>query len=280
MVARLLFNERSLQRMPGDRVAGDAALLEMFLRLLAVLRSSVVEADRRAVLCSIPTNLTASTLPGGRAFLAEFDRLKRRDSVLAQLGLSMLTTGPYLEDLEVVVAQVDGVACHGIGCALRVDGMAVSLDISPWRREMIDAIVGEGGSRQVVNAWRSEIGEIHRTELGRSVRVLPGYEDSGSHDPRTPKYQAGKSHIPEEALRLLNRSVPSGADLSTWWAYCSHRFFHRFAGSVQGGRMTVHWNGTTNPRATDVTPVEHVPADVREELVALGPTPRCGCREL
>jgi hypothetical protein len=262
--------------------ATDAELLERLARTLLALRRTVAVHDRHRVAFFGPSNLGSLALPGGSKFMAALQLLLRSDELLGQ-QLLVLLDGPWFDVSENALWQVDGAAAHALSFAFsQPGGLAVSLDASPWQRSRLPmkATGRRARNASVLNAWQPELAAEHRSFMDAQLPVLPDYENPGTHDPTSSKYVQGKAHLPENADRLLEHAVPTGRTLATWWAYCEHGFYHRFSGSRVRQRLRVHWNATTNPDATQVTRVEHVPGVVKARLALLVPTTDCECREV
>ena len=106
--------------------------------------------------------------------------------------------------------------------------------------------------------------------------------------PTSKFFDRSKSEIPVRHERLIAAALPEDGRSSgtTWWAYCEHKFFHRFKGGLRDNRPLVHWNGTTNEyakqnRDPDLahTTEDLVPVDLREKLLSQR-VEGCGCREI
>ncbi len=71
------------------------------------------------------------------------------------------------------------------------------------------------------------------------------YENPGHHDPNSSSFRGGGSMttaLPKNAKELFNRAIPEEAN--TWWTF-DGTHYHRFQGAVNGEKMVLHWNGTT-----------------------------------
>ena len=260
----------------------DFHLVQVLAKTLRALRSSVAIHDRSKVVFVSPPALGGLRLPGGTPFLTAISRLKYQDDRLATLLLSMLD-GPWSPEIGHESWRFQGIAAFGLSEAIASQGLAVSLDSVPWQQATLPVetsnVAGGRKRRVVVNAWRESLDEEHRVTIDRHLRVLPTYENPGTHEPGNAAYKRGKAHLPANAERVLSYAVQSPGRPGTWWALCEHGFFHRFAGATRGLRPLVHWNGTTNPRASQVTPENEVPTGLRAHLESLEPARDCGCRE-
>jgi hypothetical protein len=248
----------------------------MLGRTLLALRRTVAVHDRARVVFVTPSRIGALKLPGGTFFSGALGSLDEDLKVLVK-GLLL---GPWFDESTVTRWNFAGLPAPGLGEAIRTRGLAVSLDRAPWQQPTLTvhrATRARGSPRTVPNAWQGTIEEIHRAALARHLRVLPAYDNPGTHDPTSPNFDPAKSHLPKNAQRILEHAVPDGNN--PWWARCECGFFHRFDGSLQGTRWRVHWNGTTNPKAKQITREESVPRAVRERLRNLEPVRDCGCRE-
>jgi hypothetical protein len=276
--AHCVLNELSFEAReegPGGE-RRDIALLRTLGLTFTELRRTASVHDRNRILMECPSDVWALRLPGGTAFATAFDALSRTNEVLATLLRIAATDGSYDRSAQRPVRTEHG-GSAGLARAVSSHGLAVSLNVERWRLAIVNVRTASR-SKTVCNAWHPWITGAHLAVIGRHVPVLPAYEDHGTHDPQNVRYVRGKSHLPANARALLEGSL-TGAD-GTWWTYCEHGFFHRFAGTDRGGRMVAHWNGTTNPGASQVTRVEDVPATTRGRLVALGGFSGCGCREV
>lgn len=277
MPPRFALNERSLE-VSTSSADDSALLLGLFASIKGVQDS--LSVLYRSFECVTPADLGNRHLPTKAVFSAVLSRLlSAPDNDLARLGLAALTKGPFFEQVEETRLEVFGQLNFGTGYAHNVNGLIFSLSVDPWTTDEVDGFLPD--LRQPVrvpNIWSPSIAAAQRTRLQSFADVLPKYQDPGTHDPESPKYIVGKSHIPFGAPILLRSALRRSCDPCTWWAYCHHRFFHRFSGSEIAGVIEVHWNGTTDVRAIDVTPIEQVPKEIRGQLMELGPTLGCRCR--
>jgi hypothetical protein len=277
MSPRFALNERSLE---SETSSTDDS--ELLLGLFASIKGvqDCLSFPHRNFECVTPADLGNRPLPAKTAFSAALSRLLADpDNDLARLGLVTLTKGPFFEQVDSSPLQVFGEPSVGAGYAHKANGLIFSLSVDPWKRDEVDGLLTDEQQWVVVpNIWCPTIRSAQRVRLQSFASVLPNYQDPGTHDPGSANYIVGKSHIPFGAPVLLRRALCRPDDPYTWWAYCHHRFFHRFSGSEVAGAMQVHWNGTTDPRAVDVTAIERVPKEIRVQLTALGPELGCGCR--
>lgn len=281
MTADIYLNDASFRAAPD--APPDVSLFRQLFDSFLALRAAVPQHEEQNIVPLFPpTGIYPLQLPGGTRVA---EALKRIDPTLAQRYRAILTRGRHYqppepggarrvlfqgEDLAAVhLAQSQGALCWSVGvAAFGVSVLGVSIE-------------SENGTEQgaVANLWRESLEVLHLETLGRSVDVLPAYEDDGRHVPGDHRYVSGKAHIPTRAAEML-RHARKERDASTWWVYCKHRFFHRFQGRLASdGRVIVHWNGTTNPKATQSTEEQIVPIDLRRVLIQF-PAPECGCREL
>jgi len=280
-VVHVALNERSFGRgVAADR--SDVDLLERFVRTLLALRRTVAVHNEHQIQVAVPDNVGALELPRGMTLSRARTRLETdfRD-LLAQV----LTSGPWFDSDGNLNGQrmpdlsIDNSAALGLAAAASVsNGIGWSLDVPNWRRLWVSGVGPGSNEVRVANAWQPEIESSHLDVIRACAPVLPGYENPGHHDPTNSQYDPTRAQIPRNARRLLRHAVPEAE--TTWWAFCEHRFFHRFSGSVVATGTQVHWNGTTNPRATRSTALHDVPSAIRRQLLGLEPAQDCGCREL
>jgi len=196
------------------------------------------------------------TLPGGMTLRAAVASLPR--DMARFIGLT-------IERMAVLggAAQVH---------AAQRPAVLVSLQVAQWMSASINAVA--------CNIWSpTRLEGLRGSVLDTELAVLPLYENPGHHDPDSSARDPAKSLLPVSASRMLISALPEDQGRTTWWAYCEHRFFHRFAGSRSGIDIKVHWNGTTNPNAKQTTAMTSVPSWI---MPALKPfvVLNCGCREL
>lgn len=296
--AIIALNELSVK---GETEHADDELVLRFLRTEQRLVNAIAPAHHPYLWLALPVELTASLkLPGGTLFWKALQRLSTKDLELTLRWKERMERGLYFDEAGIVYPeQPDGdeapstppflfndSPARGLHVARDLEGGALSFDVKEWRASPIPP--GETG---VPNAWGLGPNQ-HRAVLdavAKKIWVLPDYEDPGHHNPSSPKYLPQKSLLPQRPERLLAAALPAEGQSAntTWWAYCEHKFFHRFQGSAFDNRPVVHWNGTTNPLAKQncnvkFTPTldSHVDATLRKQLMALGPVQGCGCREL
>lgn len=246
----------------------DLDLLGQFCSTLAALRNAVPRHMRNEVSFGTPEVLGPSPrLPGGQSvskLLAKFEG-DDRTLLLTLLDFPGLPCGLPAQ------FQCNDEPAHGLGHALKSNGLAISLSTLHWSIDGV-ALVSldpDVPSGLVANAWKNELAATHRAALRRHIAVLPEYHDPGTHDPTSQHYDSRKSHIPLRAKWILSHAQPHN---DVWWARCEHGFFHRF-----GGGDPVHWNGTTDPDAVQPTAEDLVPSEIRafwkDRFVS-----DCGCR--
>lgn len=303
MTVWLVLNDASLS--PPPTPLGDAQILRELFGAFLALRAAVADYDVEEIRACTPSNVYGITLPGGSTFGAALKMLAHIDRDAVVWFRQFLGKGLVLEDaglmtdLEIRPGNVTlaGKKVSALQAAWRHDGITWSADRLGWREDEIivecENEDGACGAQRICNAWSSTVSLVHRRKLdSQGVTALPQYQDEGQHNPegKTPeqrvaytKYRGSKSEIPRNAERLLRRAVAVEGKLC-FWAYCEHRFYHRFEGSPQAGWPLVHWNGTTDERAFGNRQPggglteQHVPAAVRERLQRLEPTRGCGCR--
>ena len=303
MTVRLVLNDASLT--PPPTPLGDAQLLREILSAFLALRAAVADYDVENVRACTPMNVHGITLPGGSTFGAALKTLEHMDRDAASWLRRILGNGLVFDDnglmngLETRAGYVtlDQKEVSALQAAWRHEGIVWSANRQGWREDeiVVEFKNDEGAcsTEHLCNQWSSTVSLVHRRKINsRGLTALPEYQDEGQHNPEGKtaeqrnaytKYRGAKSEIPRNAERLLRRAVPVEGKLC-FWAYCEHRFYHRFEGSPQNGWPLVHWNGTTDERAFGNRQPggglteQHVPAAVRERLQRLGPTRDCGCR--
>lgn len=277
-MVRAVLNERSLDI--SNRDIDDIEALSRFVKTFDALRSLIPARERWRLSLATPPNLGALRLPAGTALMEALHHLAARDEVEGQLAYSFLDA-PHIDDSDLAIWQFNGKDALGLSYALRERSVVVSIE-GPTVRKTKLLIKRAISQVEVVNAWRPVFDADHVAALGLHITVLPAYDNPGTHDPSSPRRDPSKSLMPEYAERLLENGVHAGGD--TWWALCEHDFFHRFqpsGGAPVQGRRLVHWNGTTNPKATDPrTREEHVSVELRSKLREEGAVSGCGCREV
>lgn len=274
--AHAVLNELSFSGAPRGEV--DTELMQALGKALLALRRAVAVHDQPRVVFKTPPGLGALKLPGGTPFSKALSSLPDDLRVVVH----SLLDGPWFDDSIAATWHFADAPALGLGEALALKGLAVSLDRPAWRAPEIPVQrkSRRGAHAKVPNVWQATLADSHRAVLAQHVPVLPAYEDPGTHDPDSPKYDHQKSHLPRNAAHVLRHAVSADGSHGTWWAKCEHGFFHRFDGALKGARWVVHWNGTTNPNARRVTREEDVPGDLRKRLEGLKPVEDCGCREL
>jgi hypothetical protein len=283
MPACAVMNELSFTRRGGGEVVGDRELVRRLATTLLALRAAVTAHDRSRVVFVGPGTLGSRTLPGGATFSAALSTLRDRNPLLAELLLLAVADGPWFDDDAQPTWRIDNSPARGLAEAHERQGLAISFDLRPWRTSVLRVKRDKAGvetTADVANAWQETVEDPHRSVLRRHVAVLPEYENPGTHDPGSPHYVAGKSHLPRNARRVLDHAIPVPGHEDTWWARCEHEFFHRFSGALRGARHVVHWNATTNTNASQATREDDVPGVVRRRLEELRPARDCGCVEL
>jgi hypothetical protein len=276
----LAINELSMgTAVPVGEVPGDAELVSTLANAILGLRNAVSVHDRGHVISTGPSDLASRILPGGTPFMAALSILMGFDPLIAELLLKILTDGPWLDVALSTDYTCEGQPAHGLGHASTHNGITISLATPQWTKVAVD-VCHHGSVKPVVNVWQRQLAVAHRNAVAQHLPALPEYEDPGTHDPEDPRYIQGKSHLPRFPHRLLEHAITDAPDSNTWWALCEHGFHHRFSGSLQHNVLVVHWNGTTNPVATEVTRVTDIPSAVRRRLAGLEPVRHCGCREL
>ena len=257
---------------------GDGGLLESFGGTLRALKRLMTDHEQHLLVFVVPSSPAALALPSGtRLYVAVVG--------VQDPELRLLLRG-YITDAETFDewapphrgCRFDGAAAPGRGEALRRGGLSVSLDLPQWRHVRLPVRTDEGDDA-VTNVWTGELQAAHWPALEARLPLLPELIDPGAHDSHSREFVKTKSIIPRHPDRLLRRAVPE-AGRTTWWALCEHGFYHRFQGAHSAHRWQVHWNGTTNPRATQPSREEIVPVELRRRLQALTPTRGCGCREV
>lgn len=292
--AIMAMNERSVE---GTSEHDDGELLKRLLLTAREIHRVVVANHRARLRVAWPEEVLGDwALPGGTRFREALQRLRGQERDLARSCEPFFTNGVLFDGQGFLTEEgeragsepfllLDRLA-RGLRVARDADGVTISFDVDTSRKPRIPD--DDGG---VLNAW-SQRPEGHRgavKRLGMTLVVLPEYENPGHHDPSRKELDRSRSLIPERHERLLQAALPVAhtSTSTTWWAYCEHRFFHRFMGSIRDGRPLVHWNGTTNPHAkqnrdpTEYAPTveSDVPSDLRERLRLLR-VEGCGCREV
>jgi len=292
--AHIVLNELSLECALGAPRRSSVDLLMDLIRAIQSLRRNVAQHDEERIVPVVPDALGSKTFPDGTTVLKALNAVDAQDQVAAAFLRRILSAGPWFDDQGIVNSvvvtsdrvdvRIFGKLGAGLRAALDLDGLTMSFHQAPWSATPLQATVttDDGSSRMEVleNLWTTVLTLSQLGAIEKHVAVLPEYENPGHHEPDGPHYIQGKSHIPREAERLLRYSLPADAARTRWWARCEHDFFHRFQGSLRGQRIRVHWNGTTNPKATDTTSEAVVPIDIRNQLRGMEPARSCGCREL
>jgi hypothetical protein len=284
----------ALNELSFDRIATgtpDTVLMERLASTLLSLRSRVSVHDQVNLQIAMPEKIAAMDLPGGTKLLAALQGFDQRD--LRTLLLSILTGGPWFDGegrlggvpfarLSKTVSA-NGRPAAALSTAVENQGMCLSLAVRPWQTTPVQVAARRHSIAEemldVENLWSNSIQPGHIAILCERVAVLPLYEDPGHHDPQRSEYVHGKSHIPLRAERILQHALPTDDSRTTWWARCEHDFYHRFKGFRGPKDVVVHWNGTTNPRATQPSLATDVPGPLRTRLSLLEPVRGCGCRE-
>lgn len=182
-----------------------------------------------------------------------------------------------LKDTSISIKDLQG--GRGISEAYLTDSMLFSLNVICWQKPVLEIQKSGKNPKNIINLFHPKLQTDQILILKKKYikLVLPNYEDDGRHDPSSNKYINGKSHIPKKAFEILRKAKPENE--TTWWAKCEHGFFHRFQGSTVKSIASVHWNGTTNPNASQTIVESTVPAELKtllRDLVCYD----CECREL
>ena len=257
----------------GEAEYDDEELLRRLLQTEQNLFRAITPVHRHHAQLAVPYELTSSfALPGGNLFWMALQRLSSKELELARHWKERVDRGLYFDDDGAVCRDqpdsdgaistppflINDWPARGLRVARDLDGGVLSFDLKEWRVPHIPP--GETG---VPNAWGPLLNQYRAVldAVAKKIWVLPEYENPGHHDPTSPKYQSQKSLLPRRPERLLAAALPADGQSAgtTWWAYCEHKFFHRFQGSVRDGRPWVHWNGTTNPMAKQNSSVKFAP---------------------
>jgi len=288
--AAIVVNELSWSGPCHDR--DESGLLEILTRALVTARARVSTHHSALVDVALPEDLWRRRLPRGStlgAVLVQMRSAAQRD--LAHRLKQFIDTGHRYPASDPVAVDMPngltvshrGQAAAGFRYVLESQGVALSLDVDEWRKHPVDVDVCRGDEpaarvQTIAHVWSDVISDSQLAPVGAIIPLLPAYENPGHHDPEQPnQYIPSKSQLPRRPRRLLESALPEPG--GTWWAFCEHRFYHRFQGRGAGPGPTVHWNGTTNPRARQVTREEDVPIALRKALSAR-PVDQCGCREI
>jgi hypothetical protein len=275
-------NELSLTLFDDTNDLDDLDLVGKLGVLVHNVHQCITRADRGRLRLAVPSTFETDVLPRKTATKAAVSQLKKSKPDLAKLLFLVLTSGPWFDDLQSTECIFQNSPANGLAHALALKALALSLDVSPWRASPIVVTTHGRTDRKhnVTNAWHA-IDVPHRVVLAaKGLRVLPFYEDPGHHNPRRKTFVKTKSHLPGNAEHVLQHAIPEPTDVRTWWARCEHRFFHRFSGSKRDGWIVVHWNGTTNPNATEVTSEDDIPKVVRSELERSPVAEDCRCAQV
>ncbi|GMT96028.1 hypothetical protein KH5H1_01470 [Corallococcus caeni] len=291
--AYLTLNELSFRTTATAQQTGVQLLIALASTLKSI-RQAVSQHDRQRIVIVVLDGIGAEILPDGNTISQSLRALTSQDRESANLIRDVLTSGPWHDKLGILYdspkasdrasVTLGQNQSAGARVALDLDGMIVSLDLPQWRMTPLSAQVTTTSNTNRIealdNIWHSAHPKAHFSKISNRIPLLPDYDDPGHHDPTHRNYNNEKSHIPIFASTILQYGIPANQNGSTWWALCEHGFFHRFQGSSQGNQMTVHWNGTTNPKATRPSLLEEVPSNIRSKLRNLSPARNCGCREL
>jgi len=261
-------NELSFQR---SHARSDAELLRDLVRVLKAIKDRVADCDRNKVRVRVTDTWSEPRrLPGGTTV---GDARKALDEIERGLCDCFFTDYPSFPVDDPPVFFHRDEPAHGLGHARRHELLAASLAAGSHAVDelLVESRVGDIPSGHVANAWRSELDRRHVETMAAHVQVLPRYIDPGHHNPDSPHYVQGKSHIPRSAEDLFHYAYCD--DEVTWWTKCECNFFHRF----QGGDP-VHWNATTSPRALQPTPEHQVPGSIRKYWRNRQGIADCGCR--
>jgi hypothetical protein len=269
----MALNELSLQHYSTKP---SELLLRELARAICAVRDLVGVVDATAITFYVPDDLysrrigadTVSTVARALQKKSQQDDDLEAGLVLQLLaGASFPTFEPPFE--------FAGSKAAGLSYARSEGGLSVSLDAgSPWNQEQLainDTAVGTEVIQ--VNYSCPPPSDTHRQVVSSKCTILPDYTDPGTHRPGSSNYVNGKSHIPDSARAMLTYAVRGEDDC--WWARCQHGFFHRY-----GGGATVHWNGNTNPNASQTTAPQVVPIAARRLLEKRPAFENCGCRQL
>jgi hypothetical protein len=261
-------NERSFQR---SHARSDTELLRDLIRVLKAIKDRVAHGDRHKVRVRVTDAWPEPRrLPGGTTI---GDARRALDEVERSLCDCFFTDYPSFPVDDPPVFFHRDEPAHGLGHARRHALLAASLATESHAVDelMVESRDNEILSGHVANAWRSELAQRHVETMAAHVQVLPRYLDPGHHDPDSPDYEHGKSHIPRGAKNLFRYAYRD--DGASWWTKCECNFFHRF----QGGDP-VHWNATTSPRALQLTSENQVPGTIRNYWRNRPGISDCGCR--
>jgi hypothetical protein len=261
-------NELSFQR---SNAGPDADLLRDLTRALKAIKDRVAHCDRDKVRVRVTdTWLLPRQLPGGTTIEAARQAL---DEVERGLCDCFFTDYPSFPVNDPLVFFHRDEPAYGLGYAHTHKLLAASLAAGSNAIDelWVESHHAEILSGNVPNAWRSELAQRHMETMAAHVQVLPRYIDPGHHDPDSPHYVSGKSHIPRGAKDLFHYAHCD--DDANWWTKCECRFFHRFQGSD-----SVHWNATTSPRALQQTSEDRVPGTIRRYWRNRQGISYCGCR--
>lgn len=262
-------NELSFQHSDGG---SDADLLRDLTRALKAIKDRVAHCDRDKVRFRVTDAWPPPRrLPGGTTIWKARQGL---DEVEGGLFDRLFTDYPSFPVDDPPAFFYGDKAAYGLGYAHTNKLLAASLAAGSHAVDelRVESRHVEIPSGNVPNAWRSELAQLHVETMAAHVQVLPRYVDPGHHNPDSPNYEIGKSHIPRGARDLLYYSRRDDESAS-WWTKCECNFFHRF----QGGDP-VHWNATTSPRALQLTPEQQVPGTIRRYWRNRPGISDCGCR--
>jgi hypothetical protein len=262
-------NELSFQY---SNAQSDVDLLRDLTRALKAIKDRVAHCDRDKVRIRV-TDAWAEPrrLPRGTTIGNARQELNEIERALCDCFFTDYPSFPV--DDPPVFFHLDQPA-HGLGYARSCKLLAASLATGSNAADelWVESRHVEIPSGNAPNAWRSELTQRHVETMTAHVLVLPRYTDPGIHDPDTPHYERGKSHIPRGAKDLFQYAHRDD-DEASWWTKCECNFFHRF----QGGDP-VHWNATTSPRALQPTPENQVPGTIRRYWRNRPGISDCGCR--
>lgn len=245
--------------------------------------SSIKQDSHPNITTAFPYTRIHTVLPNGQTISQVIDLLKKSKKELVARSLIELINRAFVYNADPIDDSIEltntKLTSPAIQLAYINSGILLSLAVPDWHVSDLTIVKNGISKKKILNFYKSNFELIDYIALHKFFPscILPIYEDPGHHNPKSPKFNQKKSHIPTNAELLFKHSHDENT--TTWWTKCTHNFYHRFQGTYQNGVMVVHWNGTTNPLATKVISETNVPKRIIK-FFKNSSIDNCGCKQL